>query len=286
MKHIAIIGLGVIGGSFAKAIREHYHNDIRISAIDLDGEAIKYAKEQHWIDDGESVNSTILQSADLVIFAIYPNAIKDFLITHSTQFKPGAILTDTAGIKTQLVKELTPLIPNQVDFIFGHPMAGREKRGILFASSSVFINANYILCPLPNNHLPNIDLLANFFLSLGFKRITQVSPEEHDEMIAYTSQLTHILSVALMNSDDHHRETIRFIGDSFRDLTRIANINEQLWTELFIGNKNRLIHEIEQFEHQLTILKDAINEEDYSTLHERFRESSKRRVTMENHDTK
>lgn len=284
MNNITIIGLGVIGGSFAKAIRKTYRKTVNIYAIDIDKHSLNFALEKGWIDKGETSNQTLLQQTDLVIFALYPNAMKQFLQHNRHDFKSGAILTDTTGVKRSIIKKIIPLIPPQTDFIFGHPMAGREKQGIHFSSSEVFQNANYILTPTTLNKRENINWLTEFIKTLGFKTVSEVSPFEHDAMIAYTSQLTHILSVALMNSDNHERDTAKFVGDSFRDLTRIANINEYLWSELFFENKELLLKEITTFENQLNQLKTAITNENYESMYTLLRESSKRRQQFEKQD--
>ncbi|KAA1037593.1 prephenate dehydrogenase [Macrococcus equipercicus] len=281
--NIAIVGLGVIGGTFAKAIRSH-NEDHRIMAIDTNLETLKLAQDEGFIDHGETVNKTVLQQADLVIFALYPEVMKEYVRTHQNDFKAGAIITDTTGVKRTVIASMADVIPEQVDFIFGHPMAGREKRGFEYADASVFEGANYVITPTDRNKQENIDWFKDFLSHLGFKRVTMTDANTHDEMIAHTSQLTHAIAVALINSDDRSHETIRFIGDSYRDLTRIANMNEKLWPELFMNNKDHLITYIERFEEALRELKTAIQDDDAHKMEQIFKESTARRVKLQESD--
>lgn len=286
MKTIAIVGLGVVGGSFAKAIKLNEIKDVEVLAIDLDSETLKQALEEGTIQGGETKNKTILQRADIVIFALYPEAMKKFVKTHAQEFKTGAILTDTAGVKGALIENMQADLPKKVDFIFGHPMAGRESRGYKFATGTIFQGANYLITPTSENKQENVDILVDLLKKLGFKRISVVNPQEHDEMIAFTSQLCHAIAVALINSDDPHRETVRFIGDSYRDLTRIAKINESLWSELFLENKAALLDAMTSFEMQFHAIKQAVLTDDSKALETLFVESTERRISLEESDLK
>lgn len=281
MTTIAIVGLGVVGGSFAKAIQENNLNDFKVLAIDYDEETLDKALEEGAIQEGETENKTILQRADIVIIALYPKAMKTFIQEHADEFKEGAIVTDTAGVKGALIENMKEDIPKQIDFIFGHPMAGRESRGYEFADATVFQGANYLLTPIESNKQANIDKLVDLFKQLGFSRVTVVDPKKHDEMIAFTSQLCHVIAVSLINSDDPKRDTARFVGDSYRDLTRIAKINETLWPELFLENKAALLDSIDQFEEQFKQMKEAIVNDNYNQLKEIFTESTNRRIKLE-----
>lgn len=275
---IVIVGLGVIGGSFAMALRESGYNEIY--GIDIDEKTIKKAIEMNLIKDGSTNGEYLLKNADLVIISIYPKLIKKFIKENNHNFKDGSIITDTTGIKRLFINEIRDVIPQNVDFIFGHPMAGREKKGLDFASKDVFKNANYILVDTEYNKSKNIDILENIIYSIGFSKIKKVSSQFHDEIISFTSQLPHVLSVALINSDEEGRETGDYIGDSYRDLTRIANINEDLWCELFMGNKENLLNSIDRFINQLYCLKESIENNNDSFLIEQFRKASKRRQKL------
>lgn len=275
---IVIVGLGVIGGSFAMALRESGYNEVY--GIDIDEKTIKKAIEMNLIKDGSTNGEYLLKNADLVIISIYPKLIKKFIKENNHNFKDGSIITDTTGIKRLFINEIRDVIPKNVDFIFGHPMAGREKKGLDFASKDVFKNANYILVDTEYNKSKNIDILENIIYSIGFSKIKKVSSQFHDEIISFTSQLPHVLSVALINSDEEGRETGDYIGDSYRDLTRIANINEDLWCELFMGNKENLLNSIDRFINQIYCLKESIENNNDSFLIEQFRKASKRRQKL------
>lgn len=276
--NIAIVGLGVIGGSFAFGLKQAGYSDVY--GIDINEESLKQAKEKGVIKEGFTNGSDILKTCDLIILAIYPKLVKNFIINNIKNFKVGAIITDTTGIKKPFIKEIEAVLPEGVDFIFGHPMAGREKRGFEFATNEVFKGANYILTPIEKNKEENLLKIENLALALGFKKVKRITAKYHDEMIGFTSQLPHALAVALINSDEEGRDTGSFIGDSYRDLTRIANINGDLWSELFLGNKDNLLKSINQFEDELNKIKNAIEKNDKEALIEIFKKSTKRRENL------
>lgn len=284
---IAIVGLGVVGGSFAKAIKTRLPEHYIILGIDKDENTISEALQQNLIDKGTSNHAgELLQQADVVIICLYPSLLVEFVKQYQTHFKKGAILTDVTGVKGVLMTELEKVIPQDVDFILGHPMAGREKSGLAYASEQVFVNANYIVTPSKWNNDDNIEWLVNFVKKLGFKRVTMTDPMHHDEMIAHTSQLSHVLAVALINSDKYSSETIAFVGDSYRDLTRIANMNAPLWAELFSANKRALLDNIDRFQKELDTLKLAIETNDKEKMIAQFLESTHRRQALEQQDAK
>ncbi|MGO4937217.1 prephenate dehydrogenase [Fundicoccus sp. Sow4_H7] len=284
--NIAIVGLGVVGGSFAKAIRKHFSPLTKVLGIDIDVNTIEAALEQGLIDYGETTNESIIQQADLVIIALYPNAVVQFMQEHSHLFKEGAIVTEATGIKVQLMESINNFIPDTIDFIFGHPMAGRENKGLDYASAEVFEGANYLITPTPLNQQKNLDWFTGFIETIGFRRVSFVDASNHDEMIAYTSQLAHVIAVSLINSDLVDRNTALFVGDSYRDLTRIAKLNEDLWSELFFTNKEELLKAIERFEEKVIDMKMAIVEGNREQMKDYFIESTKRRLKLEQEDRK
>lgn len=286
MTTIAIVGLGVVGGSIALALKESCQENERIVAIDTNRKTLKKALDQGAIDVGETENKTLLQEADIVFLCIYPKAIRPFLERHQDDFKNGAIITDVAGVKQALYEDIKNVIPENIDFIFGHPMAGREKTGFDFADASVLQGANYLITERPDNNPKNIDILRQLIQRLGFKRITNVSMEQHDAMISFTSQLTHAIAVALVNSDEDYQETVKFVGDSYRDLTRIAKINAPLWAELFLANRYELIHSIDLFLKEMIDIRQALINENGEQLICRFEESTKRREYFDEMDQK
>ncbi|MGN0143493.1 MAG: prephenate dehydrogenase [Clostridium sp.] len=275
---IVVVGLGVIGGSFIMALKKAGFDDVY--GIDINKESLKKAEKSGLIKKGFISGEGIIQDADLIIISLYPRLVKNFILENKDNFKDGAVITDATGIKKLFIEDVLNILPSNVDFVFGHPMAGREKKGIDFASAEVFTGANYIITPVERNRPENIDLIENLVKKLGFKRVRRITPEYHDEMIGYTSQLPHTLAVALVNSDIEGRETGSFIGDSYRDLTRIANINEDLWSELFLGNKENLLKAIENFEIELDKIKFAIKNDDKEELKKLFIKSTERREKL------
>ena len=275
---IVVVGLGVIGGSFTMALKEAGYDDVY--CIDINEESLKKAKKLGLIKEGFTSGDEIVKSADFIIISLYPRLVKKFITDNKESFKDGAVITDATGIKKMFIDDIIKILPENIDFVFGHPMAGREKKGIDFASSTVFKGANYILTPVARNKEENLKMIEDLVYKLGFKRVRRITPEHHDEMIGYTSQLPHSLAVALVNSDLEGRETGSFIGDSYRDLTRIANINEDLWSELFLGNKENLLTSIENFEVELDKIKHAIENDDKEALKELFIKSTKRREKL------
>ena len=275
---VTIVGLGVIGAAFAQSFKEIGINTVY--GIDIDEETIKKAEEKNIINKGFLETKEPLEKSDFVVITLYPNLMKSFFVNNINYFKENAIITDVVGIKEKIIKDIDPIIEKSgrnIDFIFGHPMAGREKRGIDFADNRVFKDANYIIIKDEKNKKENLELLSEIVKCMGFKKVSFLTAQEHDEIIAFTSQLTHAIAVSLVNSDSEKYDTNRFIGDSYRDLTRIAKINEDLWAELFIGNKKNLLKMIQQFERELDVIKDALNDNDLGTLKEKFIISTKRR---------
>ncbi|RRD40464.1 prephenate dehydrogenase [Leptotrichia sp. OH3620_COT-345] len=279
---VTIVGLGVIGGSFAYSLRNIGVREIL--GVDTDEKTLLKAKERQIITEGFTHPKEALKKSDLVIISLYPEIMKSFISKYIDNFKDGAIITDVTGIKGKIMKNLKPILEKSgknIDFIFGHPMAGREKRGIDFADSEVFKNANYILIKNESNKRENLEFLTEIIKNIGFKNISLLSEKEHDEIIAFTSQLTHAIAVALVNSDNQKYDIDKFIGDSYRDLTRIAKINEDLWSELFMGNKENLLKKIEQFESELDKIKYALESGNMDILKEKFITSTLRREKID-----
>ena len=279
---VTIVGLGVIGAAFAQSFKEIGIKTVY--GIDIDEETINKAEEKNMINKGFLETKEPLEKSDFVVITLYPNLMKSFFVNNINYFKENAIITDVVGIKEKIIKDIDPIIEKSgrnIDFIFGHPMAGREKRGIDFADSRVFKDANYIIIKDEKNKKENLELLSEIVKCMGFKKVSFLTAQEHDEIIAFTSQLTHAIAVSLVNSDSEKYDTNRFIGDSYRDLTRIAKINEDLWAELFMGNKKNLLKMIQQFERELDIIKEALNSNDLGTLKEKFIISTKRREKID-----
>ncbi|MCR5154319.1 MAG: prephenate dehydrogenase [Lachnospiraceae bacterium] len=275
---VVIVGLGLIGGSYAKALKRMGYT---ISAIDKDPETIKYAVENNIIDDGLTENyGELLEKADCIIIALYPGLITDWIKENQRFFKPGIRITDVTGVKSSFIYEVQDILREDVEFIAAHPMAGREVCGVKNSDDRIFRNANYIVVPTKKNTDAAIVWCEHLGKILGFDRVSVLTPEEHDEMIAFVSQLTHCIAVSLMtcNNDTHLKD---YTGDSFRDLTRIARINENMWSELFLVNKEPLLRQMNSFINELEEMKHMLETDDAEGLKEKMRRSTNRRIQFD-----
>lgn len=272
---ILIVGLGLIGGSYAKGLKRlGYH----VTAIDTRCAAIDYAMEHHIVDDGYTdVDPKAVSSADAVIFGLYPGVLLDWIDRYQRYLKPGAMLTDVTGVKSCIVYEIEEKLRDDVEFIASHPMAGREVYGVENADDAIFRGANFIITPTERSTPKAIRWVGSLGRLLGFSRISVLSPEEHDEMIGYLSQLTHCIAVALMTCSDNEH-LVDYTGDSFRDLTRIANINDQMWSELFMLNREALLKYMDIFLDEFAALRDMISEGRVEDLRAKMRLSTERRA--------
>lgn len=275
---ILIVGLGVIGGGYAMALKEAGYSEVY--GIDTNEETLKKAKEMKIIKEGFTREDEIISEMDLIVLAIYPNLVKDFIVKNKNKFKENALITDVTGIKQLFINDIVEILPQNIDFVFAHPMAGRENKGIDYATNKVFQGANFLIVETKKNKEENIRKIENLAKEMGFKHIKRTNPAFHDEMIAFTSQLPHVLAVALTNSDIENRNTGEFIGDSYRDLTRIANMNEKLWSLLFLGNKKNLLEAMNNFEAEFDKIKKCIEENDEKNLQKLFIKSTIRREQL------
>lgn len=272
--NVLIVGLGLIGGSYAKGLRK---TGCHISAITRSQSTIDYALEHNIIDEGTiEEDPALIGKADFVIFGLYPHTMIDWIRRNQKHFKPSALLTDVAGVKCGVVDVIQSFLRKDVEFLGTHPMAGREVYGVQNSDEAIFHGANFIITPTAQNSDAAIAFARELAEQLGFNHITELSIEEHDEMIGFVSQLTHAVAVSLMNtSDNTHLKD--YTGDSFRDLTRIAKINETMWSELFFLNKKNLVREIDDFIASMEELKDTIVREDEAAIKKLFIQSTERR---------
>lgn len=276
--NVLIVGLGLMGGSYAKALsRMGYH----VFAIDNNEDSINYALEQEIIERGAAYpDEDIISSADMIIFALYPKIFIEWIKDYQHLFKSGIFITDVTGVKGSIVYEIQELLRDDVEFIAAHPMAGREVYGVRNSDDRMFRDANYIVVPTENNTDEAIEWCKMLGYILGTRRVSVLSPEEHDAMIAYVSQLTHCIAVSLMTCNDNPH-LVDYTGDSFRDLTRIARINENMWSELFFMNKELLAKEMGEFIEELTKMKEMIENEDAEALKAKMRISTERRALFD-----
>ena len=271
---ILIIGLGLIGSSYAQGLKKAGYE---VGAITRSPETIAYALREGLIDSGATeVTADYVARFDLLVFALYPHVLLDWIGCWQSCIKPGALLTDVTGVKGALVYRIQEMLRPDLEFIGAHPMAGREVSGVQNADCRIFQGANYIVTPTENNSPEAVAACEDLGRILGFGRISRLSPEEHDEMIGFLSQLTHCIAVSLMNCKES-RHLVDFTGDSFRDLTRIARINDEMWPELFALNKRELISQMDLFEGEFRRLRDAIECDDEDTVREMMRTSTLRR---------
>lgn len=272
--NILIVGLGLIGGSYAKALKRlGYH----ISAIDKSSESIEYALKEKIIDEGSTeIDAKIISSADAVIFALYPDVFKKWIRDNQKYFKPGVLITDVTGVKACIVYDIQNILRNDAEFIAAHPMAGREVCGVKNSDDSIFRGANYIVTPTDKNTNKGIEWCKTLGRILGFAKISVLSPEEHDKIIGFVSQLTHVIAVSLMTCNDN-TDLVSYTGDSFRDLTRIARINENMWSELFLLNKDVLLEQMDNFINEFETIKNMLRQGDRAGLCDKMRLSTLRR---------
>ena len=277
-KRILIVGLGLLGGSYAKVLKRF---GFHISAITLDQSSIDYAIKENIIDEGSTeLDEKMIGEADLVIFALYPHVFVEWIEKNQGLFKSGALITDVTGVKRSIVYQIQDMLRPDVEFVAAHPMAGREVSGVENSTDRMFIGANYIVTPTERNTPEAIQTCIELGRLLGFSNVVTLSPEEHDEMIGFLSQLTHCIAITLMTCNDKENME-KFTGDSFRDLTRIARINDLMWSELFVANKDVLLDQMNLFIHKFNELKDMLEAEDVDGMRAIMRHSTERRALFD-----
>ena len=272
-KKIAIVGLGLIGGSFARAFKKY--TDYTVIGFNRTRSTAEKALADGAIDAIGTPED--LKDVDIVLLSMYPKVSCDFVEKHIEAFKPGCIITDDCGIKSYLVERLTPLCQaHGLDFVGGHPMAGREVSGYKASDADLYKGASMLLVPTEASTPEIVKQVKAMFSQIGFGQLVITTPEHHDRMIAYTSQLCHVVSSAYIKSPSE-LEHKGYSGGSYRDLTRVAYLNETMWTELFIENKKALVPEIDEIIHHLTEYRDAIAAEDEQTLFRLLKEGRQRK---------
>lgn len=275
---ILIVGLGLLGGSYARALKRY---GFHVSAITLEQASVDYAVREGIIDEGSTEpDARLVGEADLVIFALYPHVFVEWIETHQGLFKSGALITDVTGVKRSIVYTIQDMLRPDVEFVAAHPMAGREVSGVENSTDKMFIGANYIVTPTAKNTPEGIRTCIELGRLLGFSNVTTLSPEDHDEMIGFLSQLTHCIAVTLMTCNDKE-DMEKFTGDSFRDLTRIARINDLMWSELFVANRDVLLEQMDLFLAQFNRLRAMLEAGDVEGMRQMMRHSTERRVLFD-----
>ena len=280
-KKILIIGLGLLGGSYAKVLKRF---GFHISAVTLEQSSIDYALKEGVIDEGTTeLDAGIIGDADLVIFALYPHVFVEWIEKNQGLLKSGALITDVTGVKGSIVYKIQEMLRPDVEFIAAHPMAGREVSGVQNSTDKMFVGANYIVTPTEKNTQGAIQTCMELGRLLGFSNVTTLSPEEHDNMIGFLSQLTHCIAITLMTCNDKE-DMEKFTGDSFRDLTRIARINDIMWSELFVANKTALLEQMTLFIDKFNELKTMLEIEDVDSMRAMMRLSTERRALFDKNE--
>lgn len=272
---IFVVGLGLIGGSYLEGFKKqgylvygYDHNPLVME------KAIKY----QLIDKDSSLEK--ISIADLIILALYPQDNIRFVKEHKHLFAKHQLITDVSGTKMDVVREIENTLDENIAYTSHHPMAGKETKGFDVRDANIFHGANFLIVKTKRTKPIDEIILKKLAQDLGFKHTISVTPKEHDELIAFTSQLTHILAVGLVNSDSHE-QTKYATGDSYRDLTRIAKINETLWAELFLENKDALINQINVFESSINHLKQLLMDEDKEELINALKKAKEKRESFD-----
>ena len=268
---ILIVGLGLLGGSYAMALTKKGYT---VKALTRSQSSIDYALEAGIIAEGKTgVDADMIAEADLIVFSVYPRVLIEWMETNHDLIKPGTVLTDVTGVKGYTVYRIQSLIPEGSEFISAHPMAGRECLGVQNATDEIFKKANYLVVPTEKNTEEVTILCEDLGRELGFARISRISVDKHDEMIAFLSQLTHAIAVTLMCCNDSP-DLVDYTGDSFRDLTRIAKIDDSMWNELFMCNRDELAKQMDIFSETFERMRRALKEGDTTTMRQMMRTST------------
>ena len=277
-KNILIVGLGLMGGSYARGLKRlGFH----VTAIDRDPETVAWALEHGIVDRAyDHVEKEAVLDADAAIFALYPEVFLQWIQDWQHLFKTGLRITDVTGVKSCVVYDIQAALRDDVEFIAAHPMAGREVSGVQNSDERIFRDANYIVVPTGKNTPEAVEWCKSLGRILGFRHIAELSPEEHDEMIGFVSQLTHCIAVSLMTCSDN-THLVDYTGDSFRDLTRIARINDAMWSELFLMNREPLLRQMDTFLGELKRFRDMLEAGDREGMREKMRLSTQRRALFD-----
>ncbi len=249
---ITIIGLGLMGGSFAKALK-------RGTGAIVTGYGRNIAALQAILDEGVLDHATTdpveaIHDADLTVVCLNPEVAVRFIVDNMPHYKQGAVVTDICGVKQQVIDGLLPHLRPDVGFVPAHPMAGRERSGYQYAVETLFDKCNYIITPIECNSVYHIELVKRFAGALGAGSIVLADPIEHDQMIAFTSQLPHALAVAYVLAAGE-RDPLPFSAGSYRDVSRVAAINAPMWAELFVENQPALLAEMRALRTELDELE-------------------------------
>ncbi len=272
-KKLAVIGIGLMGGSILKALKTDPGRPAVVAAYDIDHTVLRHVHEEDLADIASDSAEDVLSDADFIVIALYPKLAIDFVQKNAHRFKPGAVVTDICGVKREIEQSIPDLLPENVSFIGGHPMAGREHKGFDCSVPELFLGCKYIITGGEGEALEQVKAFADL---LGANKIVLSDADNHDEMIAYTSQLPHVLSVTYMLAAGE-RGVEEFSAGSFRDLTRVAMINDEMWSELFLENKDKLLREIANLRQGLEAFETLLSEENRDAMRQQMRAAAEMR---------
>lgn len=268
-KNFLIVGLGMMGGSYGERLSKAGYS---VYATDIDPEALEIGRNRGIIrNEGES-EEELLGSADYLILALPPSLCVPWVEAHQKKMKKGIILTDILGVKSRFVDEMQNLLEDDRELISMHPMTGKETKGVVHSSGNIFNSSNMLIVPSKKNTPRGIKFAKELSKILDVKNVRIVPLEEHDRVVGYVSHLPHLLAVGLINSCPN-KDIVECAGTAFRDFSRIANINESLWGEIFMENRGELIPLIDEYVERLTRLEKAMREEDREALNEELKKS-------------
>lgn len=275
---VAVIGLGLIGGSMAYALKGY--RKAEIVGCDINPETRAMAVKNGAVAAAYENAGEAIENSDLVIFCTYPDSIHRLIEENAEKFKKGSVITDVCGVKTEVAENICRVLPEGVDYVGGHPMAGKEVDGFANASSELFWMSGYIITPVSGSKESSVSLVREVAKYIGSTRIAVASPEEHDGVIAYTSDLMHISASALCLTypEDMNRA---YTAGAFRDCTRIARINPTLWSELFISNRENVVKEIDRLTENLSKFRDSIDRADRDGLYKLLETVCENKITMQ-----
>lgn len=254
--NIVVVGLGLIGGSLLKGLRLLRPKSLK--GIDISEDVLEKCRKLKLIDNEEESLSEIISNGDIIFLCLYPNNAVNFLEKYMDVFKRQSLITDVIGLKSDFCETISNILREDLNFIGGHPMAGKEGSGFELSSNLIFKDSNYLLAFKDLNEDKYLDVLIEIIYGLGCRHVEILSPIEHDEIITYTSHMPHILSSTFMNCNNFSK-TKNCIAGSFKDFVRIADINASLWTELIMNNRELVLKEINKFKDKLTDLESSIS---------------------------
>ncbi len=280
---ITVVGLGLIGGSMVRRLRGFMN--AQVYGIDIDAETLRLAENDGVIDKGFTDGSEIVPKSDLIVLCLYPERNVEFVKKNAHLLKKGCVLTDVSGVKGYVLDGIKGYLPDGVEFIGGHPMAGRETGGYKSSTDTLFDGASYLITPSKENSARAVSIVRNMADYIGCRHVVTTSPEEHDAMIAYTSQLMHVVAVALCDNPLLERSA-SFSAGSLRDCTRVALINADMWSELFLENKKALCDRIDEFKESLDQIKKATEADDREGLKNILLRASERKQKWLNETVK